>query len=67
MAKKSTTECALGGMVDSYNSMYKDPKAYAESTYAAQLKSIGRAEGRNTKTSTLDKTVKPWPLDHIPG
>jgi len=67
--KNKSRDGSMEQLATSYNEMYKDPKAYAEGPYKAKLKVIGRAAGRenNPSTSTLDKTVKKWPMDHVPG
>lgn len=61
--KKSDNASKLGDMVNNYNSMMHDPKKYADTTYAAQLKFIGR---RDPKSSVF-LTQTPWSKNDIPG
>ena len=53
----------LSGLVDGYNEMYADPKAYAETKYAAQIKSLGRVSPRDARY----KTVIPQDKNKIPN
>ena len=56
----------MQNLVDGYNRMMNDPKAYAESTYAQNIKNQGRAFGKWNNRDTTDLTVKKWPKGNIP-
>lgn len=65
MAKKNQeSPNALSTLVDGYNKMYADPLEYANTTYASQVKSLGRPYGGSRDART--KAVKPWNIGDIP-
>ena len=54
MTKK--TQACMHGLVEGYNKMMEDPKAYAESTYKSQIKSQGKPNPRDAR----NKAEKSW-------
>ena len=64
MAKeKKQSGGALSDLVGGYNKMMEDPKQYAQTTYAAQIKEQGRTSPRDART----KAQKPWNKNDIPS
>ena len=53
-------------MADEYTRMMNDPKAYAEGTYASNIRKQGRAFGKWNGRDTTQKTVGKWPNDNLP-
>lgn len=53
----------LGSMIDAYNKMWEDPKEYAQTTYAKQIKDLGRVDPRSARY----KTVIPQDKGKIPN
>lgn len=62
--KANKTNCDLQNLVDGYDKMMADPKEYANTTYAAQIKSQGRPWGGPLDART--KANKSWGKNDIP-
>jgi len=64
--KNGTRPDHLQNMVNDYDRMMRDPKEYADSTYAQQIKNQGRAWGEWNDRDATQKANKKWPKGHIP-
>ena len=62
--KNNKPSGTMDDLVNGYNKMMEDPKEYANTTYAAQIKSQGRPWGGPLDART--KANKPWDKNAIP-
>jgi hypothetical protein len=63
MAKDKKND-VLSDLVAGYNKMMEDPKEYAQTTYAAQIKSQGRPYGGDR--DARNRANKPWDKNDVP-
>jgi hypothetical protein len=61
---KQAAACDLQNLVDGYDKMMEDPKAYAEGTYQDNIRSQGRPWGGPRDART--KANKLWDRNDIP-